>query len=265
MTAPSLAEAAVAVLACADPAEKVRETLRMAALWQAGGIDRIGAAAPLDHPGRPAKPEILAPNKMRRRGTGGVAGRIALLHALAHIEFNAIDLAWDIVARFTAEDLPKGFYDDWVLVARQEAEHFQALEELLQGLGSGYGALPAHGGLWQAADKTATDLRARLAIVPMTLEARALDTAPVSIAKLDDPATVAVLSKIVAEEVDHVAAGVRWFNFLCARDGRDPAEAFQALVRQHFPGGLKRPFNAEARERAGMPAHYYEPLAAAGN
>jgi len=263
VTALSLAEAAVAVLACADPAGKVQATLRTAALWQSGAIDRVGSAAPPDHPGRPAQPEILPPNKMRRRGTGGVAGRVALLHALAHIEFNAIDLAWDIVARFTAHDLPKGFYDDWVLVAQQEAEHFQALEALLLVLGSGYGALPAHGGLWQAADKTATDLRARLAIVPMTLEARALDTAPVSIAKLDDAATIAVLSKIVAEEVDHVAAGVRWFDFLCARDGCDPATTFQALVRAHFPKGLKRPFNTEARGRADMPAGYYEPLAAA--
>jgi uncharacterized ferritin-like protein (DUF455 family) len=192
-----------------------------------------------------------------------LAGKVSLFHALAHIEFNAIDLAWDLVARFTHEDLPAPFYDDWVRVADDEAEHFCGLAALLQELGSDYGALPAHGGLWDAARKTAGDLRARLAVVPLTLEARALDTAPATIAKLrasGDPGGLPVLEKILADEIAHVAIGVRWFEMLCHRAGDDPVVFFHSVIRHHLPKGLKAPFNDEARRQAGFPADYYRPL-----
>lgn len=260
----SLTEAAVAALAAAEPEDKIRLTLEAARLWETGAITEIGDARPPARPGRPARPDILPPNKMPRRGTRGQNGRVAMYHALAHIEFNAIDLGWDIIARFAAPTLPKGFYDDWVLVAKQEAEHFAALETMLRGMDSGYGALPAHDGLWQAAEKTADDLLRRLAVVPMTFEARALDTAPNTITRLrgtvaDDE--VAALQKIVDEEIIHVASGTRWFLYVCDQQGLDARLHYQAIIRDYFPEGLKRPFNTKARTAAGLPADFYEPLA----
>jgi len=261
----SLTEAAVAALNAAEPRDKIRLTLQAARRWAEGEITEIGQTQPPTHPGRPARPQILPPNKMPRRGTAGQAGRIAMFHALAHIEFNAIDLAWDIIARFAAPTLPKGFYDDWVLVAKQEAEHFVALDMLLREMGADYGALPAHNGLWQAAEKTSGDLLQRLAVVPMTFEARALDTAPITINKMVgsvDLNTVQALRKIVDEEIIHVAAGTRWFRYVCDQQGLDARLHYQAIIRDYFPEGLKHPFNKQARDEAGLPADFYEPLAA---
>jgi uncharacterized ferritin-like protein (DUF455 family) len=202
----------------------------------------------------------------KRRAGGSLAGRIALLHALAHIELNAIDLAWDIVARFAAAGLPREFYDDWVTVAAEEAEHHALLAERLAAFGAAYGDLPAHDGLWQAAEATSHDLLARLAVVPLVLEARGLDVTPAIIARLDrlgDRDSAAVLRQIYDDESGHVATGMRWFKFLCARDGRPPAETFHALVRRYFTGALKPPFNDGARAAAGLAAAFYAPLAAA--
>ena len=259
----TLTEAAAQALSAADPALKIRLTIQYAKAWQSGEITEIGQTRPPAQPGRPAKPEILPPGKMPRRGTKGVAGRIALYHALAHIEFYAIDLGWDIIARFADPSLPKEFYDDWVLVAWQEAEHFEALQALMQELGSGYGELPAHDGLWQAAEKTSDDLLHRLAIVPMTFEARALDTAPNTITRMqgvvEGPALTA-LQKIVDEEIIHVAAGTRWFLHVCAQRGIEPKSHYQAIVRDYFPDGLKTPFNFEGRTQAGLPREFYEDL-----
>ena len=202
---------------------------------------------------------------MPKRNAGGKAERrIALLHALAHIELNAIDLAWDMVARFTAEDLPYAFYDDWVGIAEEEAEHFGLLVARLAGLGAVYGALPAHDGLWQAAADTADDLAARLAVVPLVLEARGLDVSPAMIDRLrraGDHESAAVLAFIYREEIGHVAIGRRWFDFVCAHRGLEPVATYQALVRARFKGLVKPPFNLAAREAAGFPAAYYEPLA----
>jgi len=197
----------------------------------------------------------------KRRNFGSSAGRLALLHALAHIELNAIDLAWDITARFAGADLPRKFYDDWVGVAAEEAEHFALLADRLEMLGGCYGALPAHDGLWEAAAATATDLLARLAVVPLVLEARGLDVTPEMIEKLrrqDDSASVAALETIYREEVAHVAAGERWFRFECARRGLDPVETYRELVRRYHRGGLKPPFNRAARDKAGFAAAFYE-------
>ena len=262
-----LAQRAVEVLLTAPPEEKARKSAELAAAWRAGKIAGIGEAAPPMQPARPDRPEILPPGKMPRRGPGGT-GKATLMHALAHIEFNAIDLAWDIVARFTAQDLPREFYDDWVRVAADETEHFLLLVGLLRDLGSDYGAFPAHAGLWEAAEKTAHDLQARLAVVPMTFEARALDTAPPLMNKLrqaKDDAALAVLQRIFDDEIVHVAIGARWFELVCSRVGEDPAAAYQRLVSPHFPKGLKPPFNHEGRRQAGLPQEFYGPLSSALN
>jgi uncharacterized ferritin-like protein (DUF455 family) len=202
----------------------------------------------------------------KRRNFGSPAGRVALLHALAHIELNAIDLAWDFVARFGQAGLPPAFFEDWVTVAAEEAEHFSVLSARLAALGATYGDLPAHDGLWEAAAATAHDALARLAVVPLVLEARGLDVTPEMIARLEragDHQSAAILDRIHRDEIGHVAAGVRWFEWLCARQGHEPRAMFQALVRRHFSGSLKPPFNRAAREEAGFGPNYYEPLACA--
>ena len=199
---------------------------------------------------------------MPRRRKGGLAGRLAFIHAIAHIELNAVDLSWDIIARFEEPDMPRAFYDDWVGVALDEAEHFDLLNQRMSALGGAYGDMPAHDGLWEAATNTAHDLLARLALVPMVLEARGLDTTPAAVARLQangDEPTASLLAKIGREEIPHVAAGVRWFEFIAARRGLDPISAFHALVDELFSGNLKPPFNTEARTAAGMAHAYYQP------
>jgi uncharacterized ferritin-like protein (DUF455 family) len=201
----------------------------------------------------------------KRRAFGSHAGRIALLHALAHIELNAIDLAWDLVARFAGEELPRAFFDDWVEVAADEAYHFELLAGRLAELGARYGDLPAHDGLWEAAGATAADLLARLAVVPLVLEARGLDVTPEMTARLErvrDTESATILHRIYRDEIGHVATGLRWFNRLCLARGLDPQVVFQDRVRRFFKGELKPPFNHQARVAAGFPRDYYEPLAA---
>jgi len=261
----TLASVAVAILMTADPAAKVRLTREAGERLARDPAMVVGQCAPPDRPARPERPLVLLPKEMPKRSYKGVQGRVALLHALAHIELNAIDLAWDIIARFTAEDLPAAFFADWVTVAIEEAAHFEMLDGLLHQLESSYGALPAHDGLWQAATKTADDLLARLALVPMLLEARGVDTTPATIAKLTrhgDLETVAVLEVIYRDEISHVATGCRWFSFLAERRGLEPGQAYAHLIRQRFPAGLKPPFNHEARAQARFPRDWYEPLAA---
>jgi uncharacterized ferritin-like protein (DUF455 family) len=258
----TLTEASCAVLTAAEPAEKVALAHRLAMAWRDGAISEIGSVCPPDRPARPAKPELKAPRDMpRRRGAGSPANRIALLHAVAHIELNAIDLAWDLIARFASCDLPRDFYDDWVIVADQEAAHHALVAGRLAALGAAYGDLPAHDGLWQAAQATSHDLLARLAIVPLVLEARGLDVTPDMIEKLKrqgDDASVAVLETIYREEIGHVATGQRWFQWECGRRGVDPVETYCDLVRRYHGGALKPPFNHAAREQAGFTAAFYE-------
>lgn len=261
----TLAAAAVGVLETADTSEKARAARAVAENWRHGAMaPSDGDTILLDHPARPARPVLMRPGDVsRRRITADPRGRIALLHAVAHIELNAIDLAFDLVARFGHEDLPRAFYDDWVAVGGDEARHFTMLAERLCELGAAYGDLPAHDGLWQAAAETAGDLLARLAIVPLVLEARGLDVTPAMIVKLrgaGDDRSADILQTIHDEEIGHVAAGVRWFRFVCARRGLDPAETYGALVRRHFKGQLKPPFNTTSRDAAGFPASFYEPL-----
>ncbi len=215
-------------------------------------------------PARPPRPELLSPRDMPRRRPGTLAGRVALLHAVGHIELNAVDLHWDIIARFAHVPMPLGFYDDWVKAADEEAKHFNLIADCLESLGSHYGALPAHAGMWRAAEDTAGDLLGRLAVVPMVLEARGLDVTPgmIEIFRTSgDAGAIAALETIYGEEVGHVAYGSKWFNWLCGRDGLDPKEVFHTLVRTYFHGALKPPFNEEKRAEAGIPPDFYWPLA----
>lgn len=264
--AETLAAAAVAALGTADAAAKAVCVRCFAAAWRDGEIPEIGTASPPERPARPPLPELRPPRDMPRRGRArSPAGRIALLHALAHIELNAVDLACDIVARFTRENPPRAFYDDWVAVADDEARHFTLLSGRLAAFGASYGDLPAHDGLWQAAEETAHDLLARLAVVPLVLEARGLDVTPAmieSLRKAEDDDSVAVLETVYRDEITHVAAGRRWFDHVCGRRGLEPVAAYHELVRRHFRGALKPPFNEAARAAAGMEPGFYAPLAA---
>ncbi|MHA3978435.1 ferritin-like domain-containing protein [Halovulum sp. GXIMD14794] len=264
----SLAEAAVAVLTTANARDKTALSRRLAARWFEGRAAStpvpLGSASPPDMPARPEKPELLDPRDVPRRRPNTGPGRRAILHAIAHIELNAVDLHWDIIARFAHVPMPPGFYDDWVKAADEESKHFNLLANRLEAQGSHYGALPAHAGMWQAATDTADDLEARLAVVPMVLEARGLDVTPGMIAlfeKAGDTETVAALNVIYEEEVGHVAYGSKWFHFLCGRHEHDPKDRFHALVRRYFHGALKPPFNTEKRAEAGLPPDFYWPLA----
>ncbi len=264
----TLAQMAVEVLTTKDGHEKTALSRKHAATWfaarEAGTPIEIGAASPPDFPARPDQPELLDPRDVPKRKPGSPQGRIALLHAVAHIELNAVDLHWDIIARFTDTPLPIGFYDDWVKSADEESNHFNLICECLAGLDSFYGALPAHAGMWRAASDTADDLMGRLAVVPMVLEARGLDVTPGMIElfrKANLPDVVAAMDVIYAEEVAHVAYGSKWFNFLCGRHNLDPKDIFHGLVRKYFHGALKPPFNEEKRADAGLPPDFYWPLA----
>jgi len=264
-TPATISEAACHVLNSANAQDKVRLTSRFAQMWRNGEILERGTSAPPERPARPAKPVVCAPAQMPKRSTGGGKRRVHLVHAIAHIELNAIDLAWDIVARFGGADqmppLPRAFLDDWVNVADDEARHFDLLCARLHDLGAVYGDFPAHDGLWEAATKTAHDLLARLALVPMILEARGLDTTGPTVKKLranGDHATADILQHIADEEISHVAAGVRWFEFTCKQRALDPQPTFKTLLGEHFKGQLKPPFNVAARTTAGLHEGYYQ-------
>ncbi|TKD51369.1 ferritin-like domain-containing protein [Sphingomonas baiyangensis] len=261
----SIGGAARAVLLAGDPVAKRKAARAAARAWRRGALaHRFDVAMP-DRPARPDFPELLPPNRMPKRGKGGSErGRIALIHSLAHIEFVAIDLAFDLVGRFGAR-FPRAFVDDWVAVGADEAMHFALVDRRLRSLGSFYGALPAHDGLWDAALATAGDVHGRLAVVPMVLEARGLDVTPATIerfAHAGDAPTVAILRRILTDEVRHVRAGTIWFNHACARDGFQPAAHWQAMVARYFRGAIKPPFNDSARESAGLTREYYGALAA---
>ena len=208
---------------------------------------------PPELPGRPARPVLVQPGALRQRAVGTLEGRASLIHALTHIEANAINLALDIVWRF--DGMPQAFYMDWLQVAQEEALHFELLEAHLRTLGFAYGDFPAHDGLWDMAARTRTDLLARLALVPRTLEARGLDATPPIQAKLrkaGDLAAVAILDVILRDEIGHVAIGNHWYGWLCRRDGLDPEALYPQLVARHAAPRLRRPFNLAARRAAGF-------------
>jgi uncharacterized ferritin-like protein (DUF455 family) len=264
---PTLARACRDVLCAAAPEAKVKAARAAARAWRRGELAFAFGTAMPDQPARPDRPELLPPNRMPKRGRAGSArSRIALLHALAHIEFAAIDLAFDMAGRFGAA-FPRAFADDWIAVGADEAMHFALLDRRLRSLGSHYGALPAHDGLWEAAEATAHDPLARLAIVPMVLEARGLDVTPATVASLEragDMRSAAILGRICRDEIRHVAAGTRWFGYGCEKKGFAPVSHWHSLVRAHFRGALKPPFNDSARAAAGLSRDYYAGLAGVG-
>ncbi len=214
-------------------------------------------------PGRPARPRLVDAREVPQRGLGSAQGRAALVHAVAHIEFNAINLAWDAVYRFRG--MPEAYYRDWASCANDEARHFAMLAARLAELGHAYGDFDAHDGLWAMAERTAQRDTARMALVPRVLEARGLDVTPGMIERLrqlGDTRTVAILEVILREEVAHVAAGTRWYLHCCARDGVEPVETFFALLHDYMGVSLRGPFNRPARLEAGFVAAELDRLAA---
>jgi len=254
--AACLHAAARRCLQAATPEAKVEATFAAADAFVRGGLAPLADAAvpgPITMPGRPERPWLVHPRDLPRRGFGTPEGRAAFVHAIAHIEFNAIDLAWDAVYRFRG--LPDAFYADWVGVARDEARHFAMLRTRLRELGFDYGDFDAHNGLWEMAEKTAHDGLSRMALVPRVLEARGLDVTPGMIVKLrslGDDATADILEVILREEVGHVAAGSRWFRWYCERAGVEPAPRFRELLAEYARAVLYGPFNLEARSAAGF-------------
>jgi uncharacterized ferritin-like protein (DUF455 family) len=246
-------EAACTALLSADPADKCA---RVAAL-DAEAVPVLSddpASALAEAPGRPERPVLLHPREVPQRGLGSEVGRIALLHAVAHIEFNAINLALDATLRFP--DMPDDYYRDWLSVAVDEARHFCMLRERLREHGVDYGDLPAHNGLWEMAEKTAHDVLHRMALVPRVLEARGLDVTPGMIARLKqagDTRSAGILEVILEEEVRHVAIGTRWFRFSCDLRGLEAGPTFEALLLR-YDTGVRAPLNLEARQRAGFSA-----------
>ncbi|HET8941804.1 MAG TPA: ferritin-like domain-containing protein [Rudaea sp.] len=240
----------------ADPAAKLIATATAAEAFAAGKLlarNDCEPPLPIAAPGRPMRPKLVAPRDVPRRGLGTVEGRAALIHAVAHIEFNAINLAWDAVYRF--RDMPADYYADWIGVAADEARHFSLLTARLAQLGRAYGDFDAHDGLWEMAVKTADSCLLRMALVPRVLEARGLDVTPGMIERLrsvGDMSSVEILQTILREEVAHVAAGSRWFGWCCERERIDPQATFAAAIAEYAPGALRGPFNTAARLAAGF-------------
>ncbi|MFN7784565.1 MAG: ferritin-like domain-containing protein [Lysobacterales bacterium] len=257
--------AALRVLRVQDPAEKCAAAAELAGALEAGQLAPTESPAAIDLPvpGRPERPRLVPPRALPQRGLGSAEGRAAFLHAIAHIEFNAINLATDAVYRFRG--MPLDFYRDWARIAADEARHFRLLQARMAELGAAYGDFDAHNGLWDMACKTAHDCLTRMALVPRVLEARGLDVTPAMIERLravGDAASIGVLEVILREEVDHVAAGTRWFEWCCARERCEPASTFQRLLDLHAPDAVRPPFNDQARLAAGFTAVELEQLAA---
>ncbi len=238
-----------------DPAKKCALTESLYQAWCAGEVEIVESAPPepIAEPGRPEKPILVPPLEVPRRKTTTMTGRAALLHAIAHIEFNAINLALDATYRFRG--MPREFYGDWLQVASEEALHFSLLRDHLQSHGYAYGDFPAHNGLWQMAVKTAHDPLVRMALVPRVLEARGLDATPAIVEKfrlVQDERAVEILAIVERDEIGHVAIGSRWYLYLCHQRGLEPLETFRALLKEYDAPPLKPPFNIAGRKAGGF-------------
>lgn len=247
---------ALTCLSESDVGRKVSAVRQLAREWAAGSV-QLDADATLQAestiPGHPAVPELIAPRDVPRRAMHTSEGRAAMVHAMAHIEFNAINLALDAVWRFA--DMPRAYYADWLQVAEEEALHFNLLADHLQTLGYAYGDFPAHNGLWDMAEKTRHDVLVRMALLPRTLEARGLDVTPGMKARLvqaGDTAIAPIMDTILRDEVGHVQIGNRWYEWLCSQRGLEPASTYAALFADYHPSPLRGPFNLEARRAAGF-------------
>lgn len=257
MTSTTVYEAAHEALMAKQPAAKAEAVATLARQWShaalAMDVSDIAAPTAIADPGRPAEPPLVHPRALKPRKLHSPQGHAAFIHALAHIEFNAINLALDAVYRFRG--LPPAFYGDWISVAAEEAYHYRLLAEHLQSLGYRYGAFPAHRGLWDMAQLTDGDLLLRMALVPRVFEARGLDVTPPMIERLrqhGDSRGAEILEVILQDEVGHVAIGNRWYHWACEKRGIDPAETFIRLLREYLPGRVKGPFHVSARLEAGF-------------
>ena len=245
------------VLLESEPDRKVEMTHTLRADWDAGALSHADPGAPtelIDEPGRPARPRLVEPRDVPKRKPGSRSGQAALVHAIAHIEFNAINLACDAVYRF--RDMPRDYYTDWLRVADEEASHFILLRDRLRELEHEYGDFDAHDGLWSIARQTRGDVLERMALVPRVLEAKGLDATPRIVQRLRgqrDQRTVSILEDVIyRDEIEHVRIGSKWFYYCCDRRGWDPQSTFIRLVDQYMRGQLRGPFNFEARVKAGF-------------
>lgn len=271
ISAADMAKACLRVLMTGAPNAKVAAARHAGALLSGQKLETTSnwpaSLHTPERPARPAKPDMVPPGDVRRRKLGSVQGRASLLHAIAHIEFNAIDLAFDMALRFTPAISALGldcaaFFEDWVRVGSEEADHFAMVAARLGELDCVYGDMPAHDGLWDAALGTADDVLARLAIAPMVLEARGLDVTPGMIEKLTavgDHESAAILQTIYDDEIGHVSIGTHWFNAVCTVRQVSPLQTFRHLVATRFAGQLKEPFNVEGRSKAGLDLAFYKP------
>ncbi len=261
--------AALAALQQSNPITKANDTIALYESWQSlNAAERTAVCREADEsravqtspdivslpaPGRPESPALVDARTLPKRGLGSIEGRVALLHSLAHIEFNAINLALDAIYRFRS--MPKGYVEDWLRVAGDEGQHFLLVVERLADLGARYGDLDAHDGLWDMARRTEHDVLVRMALVPRILEARGLDVAPPMIRKLKlngDEASAAILQRIYTDEITHVAVGNRWFRYVCEQRDLDGCAVFKDLLQGSTSGYLKSPYNDEARFEAGF-------------
>ncbi|MGM0562771.1 MAG: ferritin-like domain-containing protein [Pseudomonadota bacterium] len=252
---PSLHQCALRIITCDDPDEKIALAESVAARWRNGDLRLEGESAsePLHIPGRPDKPQLVPPPEVPRRSMQNQVGRNALIHAVTHIEFNAINLAWDAVYRF--RHMPRDYYSDWISVGLDEARHFLMLRDYLRDNGCDYGDFPAHNGLWEMAVKTGHDVLVRMALVPRVLEARGLDVTPGMLKKLSavgDTRALACLEQILDEEIGHVRIGSRWYHHCCSQRGLEHKSYFRQLVREYMTGLPKGPLNLQARLMAGF-------------
>lgn len=253
---PELRCVALSLLCECDPAAKVAGTRTLFEDWSQGRVRldaHVTLSPPGTVPGRPAQPVLVAPREVVHRSMGTAEGRAAMVHAMAHIEFNAINLALDAIWRF--DTMPREYYGDWLLVASEEALHFSLLTAHLQTLGFPYGCFTAHNSLWDMVEKTRHDVLARMALVPRTMEARGLDASPAVRAKLaqaGDMGAAVILDRILQDEVGHVLIGNRWYGWLCAQRGLEPVATYAALANEYKAPILRGPFNLDARRAAGF-------------
>jgi len=261
---PTLFQLAREALVSNDPNHKVKLSHQIHTLWKEKtlALDRDENVAVPEHPGRPERPILLNPKDLPSHKKAGVSHIVYLLHGLAHIELNAIDMCWDLILRFShgPHILPESFYGDFISVAADESRHFHLLSLRLQQLGSHYGALPAHNSLWKHAEKTKDDLKARVAVMQLVQEARALDSHERLVHKVrsyGDKESGKLVDMICTEELDHVAKGVTWFKYLCSLEGLNPVETFHSIVKGSVEYRFSPPFNNEARQKAGMEPEFY--------
>ncbi len=250
----NLYEAAYNCLMESDIPKKQRRVEKLYQSWKASRLDRNDFELKrIEIPGRPDTPELIPPTQLKQRKLGSELGRATLVHAITHIEFNAINLALDAVYRF--REMPDNYYSDWLKVAFEESYHFSLLNQRLQEMGYQYGDMPAHNGLWEMVLRTDHDVLIRMALVPRVLEARGLDVTPAMMGRLEgagDKKTVDILKVILRDEIGHVAIGSRWFKYCCKLKQLNPEVTFRELLVEYMGGALRGPFYTEARLQSGF-------------